>query len=311
MPDTRSHPTRRSGRHRPRRGYAPFLVALAVLAAATGWWRLAVSPDRTGIARASLATPSPSTPAPPPLTVGAATLEGERIMLPHRSETDVNLAVQRVLAAGQPIRCGGGNLPVIALTFEDGPGPHTERTARLLREHGARATFFLNGIGLDAFSSAIPAIQRIGEVGNHAWSHQGLMGADPDLLTAEVDVLQARLAEITGVPPRLFRPPFGARDEAVDDRARSLGLLTVLFTVDVGDDDGVGPAGVWAALERGARPGAIVALRENEEVTQALLPDLLDLIDQRGLHAVSVPELLAIDPPSPEQLREGTCSPAS
>lgn len=302
----RSHLTSRSGRHRPRRGYAPFLVGLIVLAVATGWWRLALRPDRTRLDRASVATPSPSVPVI--LPEGGAALERESTMIPRRSEADVTAAVQRFLAAGMPIRCGGGNHRVIALTFEDGPGRHTERAVELLGKRGARATFFLNGTGLDAFAPAVPEILRIGEVGNHGWSHQGLVGADPDLLTAEMDVLQARLAEFTGVPPRLFRPPYDARDEVVDDRARSLGLLTVLSTVDVNDDDGVGTAGVWSALVRGVRPGAIVVLRENEEVTRALLPDLLRLIEERGLHTVTVPELLAIDPPSPEQLREGTCS---
>jgi peptidoglycan/xylan/chitin deacetylase (PgdA/CDA1 family) len=306
LPYTRSHPIQRSGRHRPRRGYAPFLVALTVLAVATGWWRLAVRPDRTRITRASVATPSPSAPVISPVPAGGA-LERQRIMLPRPSGADVTAAVQRFLAAGDPIRCGGGNQPVVAVTFEDGPGPYTERTLELLRKRDARATFFLNGTGLDAFAPAVPGIQRIGEVGNHGWSHQGLVGADEDLLTAEVDVLQARLAEITGVPPRLFRPPYGAHDEAVDDRATSLGLLTVLSTVDVNDDDGVGAAGVWSALERGVRPGAILVLRENEEVTRSLLPDLLALIEERGLYMATVPELLAIDPPSPEQLRDGTC----
>jgi peptidoglycan/xylan/chitin deacetylase (PgdA/CDA1 family) len=306
LPDSRSHPTSRSGRHRPKRGYAPFLVGLIVLSVATGWWRLAVRPDRTGIDRASVATPSPSVPVA--LPDSGAALERERIALPRRSEADVTAAVQHFLAADMPIRCSGGKQPVIALTFEDGPGPHTERTVELLRKREARATFFLNGTGLDAFAPVVRGIQRIGEVANHGWSHQGLVGADPDLLTAEVDVLQARLAEITGESPRLFRPPYGARDEVVDDRTRSLGLLTVLSTVDVNDDYGVGAAGVWSALDRGVRPGAIVVLRENEEVARALLPELLRLIEERGLHTVTVPELLAIDPPSPEQLREGTCS---
>jgi peptidoglycan/xylan/chitin deacetylase (PgdA/CDA1 family) len=285
-------------------------VGLLVLAVATGWWRLAVGPDRTRITRASVATPSPSVAESPAIPVGDVP-ERERTLLPVPTEADVTGAVQRFLASGEPIRCGGGNEPVIALTFEDGPGPGTERTLELLRKRGVRATFFLNGTDLDAYAPEVPAILRIGEVGNHGWSHQGLVGADADLLTAEVDVLQTRLAEITGLPPRLFRPPYGALDEAVDDRAGSLGLLTVLSTVDVNDDDGAGAASVWSVLQRGVRPGAIVVLRENEEITQSLLPDLLELIEERGLHAVTVPELLAIDPPSPQQLRDGTCSRAA
>jgi peptidoglycan-N-acetylglucosamine deacetylase len=120
-----------------------------------------------------------------------------------------------------------------------------------------------------------------------------------------MDVLQARLTEMTLTPPRLFRPPHGAHDEAVDDRAASLELLTVLSSVEAADD--AGSAEVWAALQRGIRPGAIVTLRENQEVTQELLPAVLDLIEARGLQPVTVPELLAYDPPSPEQLKDGAC----
>jgi peptidoglycan/xylan/chitin deacetylase (PgdA/CDA1 family) len=282
-------------------------VALSVLAVATGWWRMAVRSDPARIARASVATPTPSPPTASPLSGADATLEGERIVLPHRSDVDVARAVQRLLVSGEAVRCGGGNQPVVALAFEDGPGPHTERTVRLLEERGASATFFLNGTRLESFGSVLPAILEVGEIGNHGWSHRGLVGADPDLLTAEVDVLQARLAEIADTPLRLFRPPHYARDEALDERALSLGLLTVLSSVDAGDDEAVGPSTVWSTLERGIRPGAIVTLRENQEVTQELLPDLLDLIEERGLHAVTVPELLTLDPPSRRQLLDGTC----
>jgi peptidoglycan-N-acetylglucosamine deacetylase len=286
------------------RGYAPFLVSLGILALAAGWWRLAARPDPARITRAAVATPE--IPAASPLSGGDSALEVERVMLPYRSDADVTTALQRLLMASVPIRCGGGNQPVVALTFEDGPGPQTESAVRLLEERGARATFFLNGTGLSAFGSAVRDIPEVGEVGNHGWSHQALVGAGPDLLTAEIDILQARLAQMTASPPRLFRPPHGAHDDSVDDRAASLGLLTVLSTVDPGHE-AASPAEVWAAVERGIRPGAIVTLHENQEVTRELLPDVLDLIEERGLHAVTVPELLAYDPPSPEQLKDGTC----
>jgi peptidoglycan/xylan/chitin deacetylase (PgdA/CDA1 family) len=227
-------------------------------------------------------------------------------MLPYRSDADVTTGLQHLLMADMPIRCGGGDQPVVALTFEDGPSPQTESIVRLLDERGARATFFLNAPGLSVFGSAVRDIPDVGEVGNHGWSHQGLVGADPDLLTAEIDVLQARLAQMTASPPRLFRPPHDARDESVDNRAAFLGLLTVLSTVDPGHE-AASAAEVWATLERGIRPGAILTLHENQEVTQELLPDVLDLIEERGLHAVTAPELLAYDPPSPEQLKDGTC----
>src|SRR4051794_34280758 len=52
-------------------------------------------------------------------------------------------AVERLVAAGGPVYCGGGTKPLVALTFDDGPGPYTRHTLSVLRDHNARGTFFL------------------------------------------------------------------------------------------------------------------------------------------------------------------------
>src|SRR4051812_47060013 len=54
-------------------------------------------------------------------------------------------AIDAARSRGEPIYCGGGRGNAVALTFDDGPGPFTERLLGLLREADAHATFFLVG----------------------------------------------------------------------------------------------------------------------------------------------------------------------
>jgi peptidoglycan/xylan/chitin deacetylase (PgdA/CDA1 family) len=49
----------------------------------------------------------------------------------------------------------------------------------------------------------------------------------------------------------------------------------------------------------GLRPGAIVLMHDIHPWTVKAMPQILRAIRLRGLRAVSVPELLALDPPAP------------
>src|SRR4051794_20241679 len=83
-------------------------------------------------------------------------------------------ALDAALSRGEPIYCGGGRGNVVALTFDDGPGPFTERLLALLRAADAHATFFLVGSRLRDWPEAPRAESELGAVGNHTWSHPHL-----------------------------------------------------------------------------------------------------------------------------------------
>ena len=54
-------------------------------------------------------------------------------------------------------------------------------------------------------------------------------------------------------------------------------------------------------MTAGLRPGAIVLMHDIHPWTLRAMPQILREIRRRGLRAVSVPELLALDPPSAGQ----------
>jgi peptidoglycan/xylan/chitin deacetylase (PgdA/CDA1 family) len=219
-------------------------------------------------------------------------------------------AVQRFTDIGEPLRCGGGRKPVVALTFDDGPGPYTARTLRILRRHDARATFFLVARQIEDWPGLrdIPAREhRRHAVGNHSFDHVSLTGATQETLEHQVGDARDAIAEAAGGPVTLFRPPLGARDASVDASVEAHGMLQVLWSVDSLDSRGATTVEVLANVTESIRPGSIVLLHENRGTTLHALPDLLDLIALRGYRTVTIPELLAIDPPTRGQLRSGTC----
>jgi len=97
-----------------------------------------------------------------------------------------NRALNAALRRGEPIYCGGGRANVVALTFDDGPGPYTDRLLELLRRAGAHATFFVIGNRLRYWPDAPHAESQLGAIGNHTWSHARLTQMPTWLVWAEL-----------------------------------------------------------------------------------------------------------------------------
>ncbi len=207
----------------------------------------------------------------------AATAHFHRARVPTTAEQEHAVGVW--LGRGEAVYCGGPHGNAVALTFDDGPGPYTARLLAELRAAGAHATFFL--------------------VGNHSWSHPRLVGLPRWLVWLELARTQWQEQQELGRKPELFRVPYALHDATVDSVARSLGLLEVFWSVDSRDDvPNAKPARIVRNVLAGLRPGAIVIMHDIHPWTVRAVPRILRAIHRRGLRAVSVPELLALDPPS-------------
>ena len=66
--------------------------------------------------------------------------------------------------------------------------------------------------------------------------------------------------------------------------------------------------GVYRNVLAGLKPGAIILMHENRATTiKSLIHYVLPAIKKRHFVPVSVPELLALDPPSYAQVRSRRC----
>jgi peptidoglycan-N-acetylglucosamine deacetylase len=125
----------------------------------------------------------------------------------------------------------------LALTFDDGPNPAwTPHLLDLLAEHDVRATFFLLGSRAQAEPELVRRLVADGHlVGNHSWSHPNLALASHARIREELSQTRDELEQLTDVPVRFFRPPFGARRPATLAIARELGMTPVLWNAMTSD----------------------------------------------------------------------------
>jgi peptidoglycan/xylan/chitin deacetylase (PgdA/CDA1 family) len=189
----------------------------------------------------------------------------------------------------------------IALTFDDGPDPEwTPRVVDALAARGARATFFLVGQRAARHPSSVRAITDAGhEIASHGWSHRSLWLCGPRRTADEVLHAQHRLTELTGTPPRLFRPPWGMVNAALFGVLRAAELRCVFWSIQPEGLRPRPPAALTRHVLTRAHPGAIVDLHDAEGVAgaperlAAALPAMIDGLHERGYALTTLTDLLA------------------
>ena len=68
----------------------------------------------------------------------------------------------------------------VALTFDDGPGPYTDRLLQILKDNDAKATFFLIGNKVAANPEGAKRIADADmEVASHTWEHPNMTTIPP------------------------------------------------------------------------------------------------------------------------------------
>src|SRR4029453_18555669 len=140
----------------------------------------------------------------------------------------------RVIPVGfRPAAGAGGALPV-ALTFDDGPWPHTpEQILAILTQRQAPATFFVVGRQVERYPELVRRELAAGmAVGSHSYSHPQSFDRLPMAHIRDEIARGRRTLVPLGVRPVGFRPPGGAASPAVVAAAKGLGDRTVLWSVD-------------------------------------------------------------------------------
>ncbi len=243
---------------------------------------------------------SATSPAPGPARVGARSGGAAA-----RSSDVQRAALARLAAIGLPVYCGGRAKPLVALTFDDGPGPYTTLAIKKLRQHHLRATFFLVGKSIASYPGLARLERPVGAVGDHTMTHPFLPGLSLGAMGAEIADARTTIERSSGQAVEVFRPPYGARNAAIDAEAKSLGLVEVIWTVDSADSLGADYAGISRNVIAGLHPGSIILMHENRGQTIRAMATILPALARSHLRAVTLPELLTADPPTMAQLQAG------
>ena len=181
---------------------------------------------------------------------------------------------------------------VIALTFDDGPGPYTAHLLDILDQYGAKATFFLIGSKVSGQSSVVRSIQARGhQLGNHSWSHPELPKLSVDQIAGEIDRTNEAIRQATGVKPSILRPPYGAVNGVVLEQLRLRNMSSILWSVDTRDWADRNSQIVCSRAVAGARPGAVILMHDIHQTSVNAVPCILSSLKQQGYSFVTIQRL--------------------
>lgn len=182
----------------------------------------------------------------------------------------------------------------VALTFDDGPGPYTEKLLGMLASHHVRVTFFLIGGNIRGREATVRHELAAGHaIGDHTWSHPDLSTLSPRTVQSQLSRTLGEIRRATGGPTPLMRPPYGATDRHVVKVARGLGLTQILWSVDTNDWRDRNSAIVAHRAVSWAHRNDIILMHDIHPTTVNAVPRILHGLAGRGFTLVTVPELLA------------------
>lgn len=190
----------------------------------------------------------------------------------------------------------------VALTFDDGPDHCLDHFLTTLDRYGVRATFFVVGEQVRAHPGSVEAIVAAGhEIGLHCDRHDHHLSLTPWQVLDDLNRAQATIEDASGLPVRLYRPPYGDYNVVSWIASGRRGWERVRWSRDPRDwAPEATPESIVARVGK-PTPGDIILLHDSDRYsspgswrrTLDALPRLLDTVAAAGLAVQPVGELLS------------------
>ena len=183
--------------------------------------------------------------------------------------------------------------PMMALTFDDGPGERTMELLNVLEQYNSKATFFMTGTGLQNsrvdVAATVQKMEEIGcQIGNHTMSHPQLTHLDAAGIQAEIGGVNDLLTGYIGHGATILRAPYGAKNDEVRANA---GMPLGMWSIDTLDWKTRNVQQTIDCIINEAGDGDIVLMHdihtESIDAAIAAIPQLVD----KGYQLVTIEEL--------------------
>jgi len=182
----------------------------------------------------------------------------------------------------------------VALTFDDGPSPYTDRLLQILNQNDAKSTFFLIGNKVAANPAGAKRIADAGmEVANHTWEHPNMTTIPPEDIGSQISKANDAIQAATGQRPKLLRTAGGLINDNVLAAAKQQGMADINW--DVIPFDWVNDSNTAATrymLMTQIKPGSVVLFHDTYSSTVDLVYQFIPVLRANGYHLVTVSQLL-------------------
>lgn len=182
--------------------------------------------------------------------------------------------------------------PMVALTYDDGPGgAATNHILDTLEKYGVVATFFDTGERVERYPKTVQREVALGcEVASHSYDHKDFKKLTAAQIKADVQRTDAAFQKAIGRKPTLFRPPYGNYNKTVQ---ANIPYPIIIWSVDTLDWKSRNADSVLKSIQKvGDLDGKVILMHgiydSTAKATEKLVPDLL----KKGYQLVTVSELI-------------------
>lgn len=187
---------------------------------------------------------------------------------------------------------------VLALTFDDGPWLYTSALLDVLASRGAKATFFMNGQNYGNIYDRADVVRRMRNEGHcvasHGFNHINMPSYDYGTQVNNLQQMDNAIANIIGMRPRFFRPPYGAYDGTTVSAARDTGHDLVIWNIDSNDwsvhnvDAEMNQFYVIGGADRGSQ--SFISLEHDvyQDTAEGLAARVIDYVQGQGWQVVDM-----------------------
>lgn len=182
----------------------------------------------------------------------------------------------------------------IALSFDDGPHPMTEKVLDVLQKYHVKATFFCIGTQIEKHPEIFKRILAEGHiVGNHSYSHSNKFGVfSTQKVTEEIQRTNDIIHAVSGKKVVYFRPPFGVTNPNIARAVAHTGHHVIGWdnrSLDTVTDD---ESKILKRVKNKVTPGGIILLHDTSQKTVNVLEQLLLFLQSEKYDVVPIDKLL-------------------
>lgn len=181
---------------------------------------------------------------------------------------------------------------LVALTFENGPTEYTSDILDVLSEYGVKATFFLQGSNIDAYSDIVSRMAALGHtVGNITYTGEDLTAADIDTVIRAFGDTDELIDEYSNLgQATVVRFPNG---NYTMEQAAFTGRANIMWDCETYDRETEDAYQIAANVYAQIQGGSVIRMHDRAESTiEALRIFIPELISQ-GYEFVNIEDMAA------------------
>lgn len=182
--------------------------------------------------------------------------------------------------------------PMVALTFDDGPGAGTEKILHVLQENDAKATFFELGTNVKNNPEMAKKLADAGmQVASHTYSHPDLAELSAEDINEQYNKTDSVVKEATGAKVTAVRAPYGSVDDTVKS---STPYPIILWSIDTLDWSSRDVTAICNSVYNvTVSDGDILLFHDIYDTTADAVEILVPYLQGQGFQLVTVDQMFA------------------